>query len=125
MLSNFTRSLLSLHKITFLGKYKNSVSAQNVENWMGRGGEGFSLLLYSIVRKGLKGNPDQYRVPNRIPSAVFFLSKPSHVGFGNFSHWYLCNHRYIGTCVSSLKHVMKSTRKKKDLPAERHDEWRI
>ena len=33
--TNFTRSLLILRKITFLGKYKNSLSPQSVENWMG------------------------------------------------------------------------------------------
>ena len=36
--TNFTRSLLSLWKITFLGKYKNSLSAKNLKNWMEGGG---------------------------------------------------------------------------------------
>ena len=57
--TNFTHSHLSLQKISFLGKYKNTLGEQKV--W-GREGWGKNLpwsLKYSIVQKWHKENPEQ------------------------------------------------------------------
>ena len=55
--TNFARYLLSLRKIIFLVKYKNCLSAQNVENWMGEKRNLVRSLIYSIVKKGIKKTP--------------------------------------------------------------------
>ena len=56
--------------------------------------------------------------PIKYPQKCFFLPKPSHGGFGQF--FPTGTYTGIGTSVSSLKHVMKSTTKKRHLCQKSH-----
>ena len=76
------------------------------QDWQNRDG-----LLY-----GLKGTQS-----NTLCSV--FLPKPSHGGFGQF--FPTGTHTGIGTSVSSLKHIMESTTKKKIVNKQRQQVLRF